>query len=967
MNADQGPKADGQSGGVEARSATGIILVGCSFGPWPPSALGRRRRDRGGCRGRGRGVVAAFGGGPGALRDRSGVTRRGHAIGHRHRHGQSGADDHRRQLCVRRHPAAVLRLQYAGQGRPDLRQDRSAPLPGDARPVCGPACCAIRPSSARTGPISRAIGSSRRRTRSRASRPKTRLYVVQQDEATVKLDEALVEGAKLNLGYTDIVSPVDGTVVSRNVTQGQTVAASFQTPTLFLIATDLKKMEVDTNISESDIGGVKEGDKADLHRRRLSRTGSSQGTVTQVRQSPQTVQNVVTYDVVVSVDNQRSGADAGHDRVDADRRRPARRRAARAGPGAALRAGRPRRCRRPPRRRAVSARVWVLRDGKPVAVAGRARASTTRTSPRSSAGDLQPGDRVITAERSDAARAAAGRAAAAALRARSMPREMPDNAEPVIRIESVTRTFVLGDVEVQALHGVDLTVERGEFVAIMGSSGSGKSTLMNILGCLDPPTSGHYFLEGVDVAGLSEPELARIRSERLGFVFQSFNLLARTSAIENVGLPLYYAASGPLRRASATERARAALQFVGLGERERNTPGQLSGGQQQRVAIARALINTPSLLLADEPTGNLDTRTSHEIMETLVTLNRDQGVTIVLVTHEPDIAAYADRDRDDARRRDRLRRAGGEAGAVPAPRGTRRAPRSPARPAAAPLLALPTGRHSSPFALMILAAAAQAIGAQQDALGAHHARRLHRRRGAHRHGRRRRGRQRGGAQADREPRHQRRRDPAGRRHDRRHPRRLRQRQHAHRRRCARHPPRGSGRVAKSATSSASRGRSSTAIRTGPRPSKASAPTIRRSPTGGSPPAAAFTEDDESKAALVAVIGQTVYRQLFDAGENSARRRHPGEGRAAPRHRRAACQGPVGLRPGPGRPRDDPVHDGRAQGARRRRAEPAADAAQLALSAAAQPLQSAGRASPASPTRSMCRRRASPRCRPRSRR
>jgi macrolide transport system ATP-binding/permease protein len=215
--------------------------------------------------------------------------------------------------------------------------------------------------------------------------------------------------------------------------------------------------------------------------------------------------------------------------------------------------------------------------------------------------------------------------------------------EPVIRVENVTRTFVVGDVEVHALRSVSLTVEHGEFIAIMGSSGSGKSTLMAILGCLDRPSGGHYYFDGVDVAGLGEPELARIRSERLGFVFQSFNLLARTSALENVGLPLYYAASGPIDRKTRLDRARAALGFLGLGAKEKNTPGQLSGGQQQRVAIARALINAPSLLLADEPTGNLDTRTSHEIMETLTSLNRDNGVTIVVVTHEADIAGYADR------------------------------------------------------------------------------------------------------------------------------------------------------------------------------------------------------------------------------------------------------------------------------------------------------------------------------------
>ena len=215
--------------------------------------------------------------------------------------------------------------------------------------------------------------------------------------------------------------------------------------------------------------------------------------------------------------------------------------------------------------------------------------------------------------------------------------------EPIIRVVNVTRTYHVGDVDVHALRGVNLIVEPGEFIAIMGSSGSGKSTLMSLLGCLDRPSSGEYYLEGVNVAGLTEPELARIRSERLGFVFQSFNLLARTSAIENVALPLFYAAGGASSGAERTERARAALKLLGLADRERNTPGQLSGGQQQRVAIARALINNPILLLADEPTGNLDTKTSHEIMVTLQALNRERGVTIIVVTHELDIATYTGR------------------------------------------------------------------------------------------------------------------------------------------------------------------------------------------------------------------------------------------------------------------------------------------------------------------------------------
>jgi macrolide transport system ATP-binding/permease protein len=214
---------------------------------------------------------------------------------------------------------------------------------------------------------------------------------------------------------------------------------------------------------------------------------------------------------------------------------------------------------------------------------------------------------------------------------------------PVIKVEHVSRIYHVGDIDVHALHDVSVTVEPGEFVAIMGASGSGKSTLMSILGCLDRPTAGRYRFDGIDVAELSESKLARIRSERLGFVFQSFNLLPRTSALENVALPLLYTMSNQARRGTLTAQARSALALLGLSDRARNTPGQLSGGQQQRVAIARALINRPSLLLADEPTGNLDTKTSNEIMQTLSALNREQGVTIVVVTHESDIAAYADR------------------------------------------------------------------------------------------------------------------------------------------------------------------------------------------------------------------------------------------------------------------------------------------------------------------------------------
>jgi putative ABC transport system ATP-binding protein len=210
----------------------------------------------------------------------------------------------------------------------------------------------------------------------------------------------------------------------------------------------------------------------------------------------------------------------------------------------------------------------------------------------------------------------------------------------LIQVRDLWKVYALGDVEVQALRGVSLDIEAGEFVAVMGASGSGKSTFMNVLGCLDRPTRGVYRLDGVDAAGLSTDQRAEIRNRRIGFVFQNFNLLNRTTALENVELPLYY---GDLPLAEQHGRAHDALLAVGLGGREHHVPSQLSGGQQQRVAIARALVNHPALLLADEPTGNLDTQTSGEIMGIVQRLNREQHITVVLVTHESDVALYADR------------------------------------------------------------------------------------------------------------------------------------------------------------------------------------------------------------------------------------------------------------------------------------------------------------------------------------
>lgn len=218
--------------------------------------------------------------------------------------------------------------------------------------------------------------------------------------------------------------------------------------------------------------------------------------------------------------------------------------------------------------------------------------------------------------------------------------EFESVAKPVIELSDIHKIYQTGDVKFHALRGISLSVREGEFVAIMGTSGSGKSTMMNIIGCLDRPTGGSYVLDGQDVSALSKDERADIRNLKIGFVFQGFNLLSRTSALENVELPMMYAG---IDAAERNKRATEALAAVGLAGREQNHPNQLSGGQQQRVAVARSLVNQPKLILADEPTGNLDSRTSVEVMEIFQRLNREQGITLVLVTHEPDIAEYASR------------------------------------------------------------------------------------------------------------------------------------------------------------------------------------------------------------------------------------------------------------------------------------------------------------------------------------
>jgi putative ABC transport system ATP-binding protein len=213
----------------------------------------------------------------------------------------------------------------------------------------------------------------------------------------------------------------------------------------------------------------------------------------------------------------------------------------------------------------------------------------------------------------------------------------------VISVRNLVKTYVVGEVQVKALRGINLDVERGEFLAVSGTSGSGKSTFMHIVGCLDKPTSGQYLLDGEDVSRMSKDALAAVRNKKIGFVFQGFNLLSRTSALDNVELPLLYGGKSTMKTSDRHKRAIEMLELVGLGNRTDHHPNQLSGGQQQRVAIARALINNPSILLADEPTGNLDTRTSIEVMGIFQRLNQERGITVVLITHELDIAEYGTR------------------------------------------------------------------------------------------------------------------------------------------------------------------------------------------------------------------------------------------------------------------------------------------------------------------------------------
>ncbi|MFO1427343.1 MAG: efflux RND transporter periplasmic adaptor subunit [Steroidobacteraceae bacterium] len=512
-------------------------------------------------------------------------------------------------------------------------------------------------------------------------------------QAQGQLEQALaaLRQAQTNLRYTDILAPTDGIVISRSVNVGQTVAASLQAPVLFTIAQDLRAMEVHTNVAESDIGRLRAGMPAsftvDAYPGERFRA-----RIREIRNAPQVVQNVVTYDAVIDVANEDLRLKPGMTAtvtVIADRRdgvlrvpnaalrfRPeaaageglaAAGAAGRAG-GAA--AGNGAACMR---RDAAAGENGDERGGASLQAAscGCSRAASLcgaksrsawriHRTPRSAAVRSRPArPSSPVSPRRPAARPADGPACAAASGS-------SEAAMALIELRGVTKLYRSGEADFAALRDVDLVIDSGEFVAVTGSSGSGKSTLMNILGCLDSPTRGSYRLADRDVAGLSRIELAIVRNRFIGFVFQSFNLLARTSALENVELPLIYAGVAPAER---RRRALESLERVGLAQRSAHQPSQLSGGQQQRVAIARALVTQPPLILADEPTGNLDSVTSVEIMKLLAGL-RAAGITIVYVTHEPDIAAFAGRRlvlRDGVIVQDERQQAGARAAVASAP------------------------------------------------------------------------------------------------------------------------------------------------------------------------------------------------------------------------------------------------------------------------------------------------------------
>lgn len=495
-------------------------------------------------------------------------------------------------------------------------------------------------------------------------------YQYEKSRNAYEQAQAAIVKVRRNLDYATITSPIDGVVISRAVEEGQTVAASFETPTLFTIAQDLTQMQVVADVDEADIGQVQDGQRVEFTVDAYP-DDTFEGTVQQVRLEATTESSVVTYEVVISAYNPdlklKPGLTANVTiyTLEKENALAVPTKALRFVPDAELLAELGVTVAAERGSESGKRELWVksgdtltpryvttgaasgelteiidgLADGEQVvadltaAVAAPAAAAAERS-------PFMPSPPEATRKRNSRSKAS-GPTVRRVLQGQPHTKNQGIMNKEVIRLEEIRRDFQVGDETVHALRGVSFTIREGEFVTIMGTSGSGKSTLLNTLGCLDTPTSGEYYLDGVAVRTMDKNQRATLRNRKIGFVFQNYNLLPKTTAIENVELPLMYNSS-----CTASERYRRAveaLRAVGLGDRLLHKSNQMSGGQMQRVAIARALVNDPAVILADEATGNLDTRTSFEVLVLFQQLHA-AGRTIIFVTHNPEIARYSSRN-----------------------------------------------------------------------------------------------------------------------------------------------------------------------------------------------------------------------------------------------------------------------------------------------------------------------------------
>ena len=474
-------------------------------------------------------------------------------------------------------------------------------------------------------------------------------YLYETARNAYEQSQAAMVKVKRNLGYATITSPIDGVVISRAVEEGQTVAAGFETPTLFTIANDLTQMQVVADVDEADIGQVADGQRVQFSVDAYP-DDTFEGTVLQVRLEATTESNVVTYEVVIDAPNPdlklKPGLTANVTifTLEKDDATAVPTKALRFVPNAELLGELGLTIDQTEQQAAPGSRELWVKEGttlRPRRVyAGAASGDMTEiTEGLTGSEEIVTG--LVTAKPREEA--------AAIERSPFMPGPPGSNnkkkyramMKEVIRLDRIRRDSVVGDEVVHALRGISLTITEGEFVTIMGTSGSGKSTLLNTLGCLDTPTSGEYYLDGIAVRSMDKNARATLRNRKIGFVFQNYNLLPKTTALENVELPLMY--NSTYSAAQRRERAEQALRNVGLGDRMLHKSNQMSGGQMQRVAIARALVNDPAVILADEATGNLDTRTSFEVLVLFQQLHA-QGRTIIFVTHNPEIARYSSRN-----------------------------------------------------------------------------------------------------------------------------------------------------------------------------------------------------------------------------------------------------------------------------------------------------------------------------------